>query len=229
MHVRNARLKKSFAIASAFGLTVYFLLFVQAFTPIKSAFAYDEADAKTEYMLHTSKNGSVSVSKSSAEAYRTSFSARFFNGGITFPTGESGASAEIFKAAFAEDGSLSTLTIRSRDGVCEYSADGGETWTQGLPAGWEDSELPKAEGFIGESGASAEIFKATFAEDGSLSSLIIRSRDGVCEYSADGGETWTQGLPAGWEDSELPDGKGFRFKGESGVETDGGESWSEEP
>ena len=137
----------------------------------------------------------------------------------------------------------------------EYSTDGGETWTDTAPDGvtvdenggmtmWQgDGEAPDfdldafmqevdtmIDSILSEANERYGSLMPEDAEGGSFFNFggsIARQVDGVWEYSSDGGETWTNEPPEGFEVSE--DGTRFRIGGGDGDINDFDvEAWFEE-
>jgi hypothetical protein len=104
-------------------------------------------------------------------------------------------------AAFAEESADTaegtSLAIVSEDGVTRFSTDGGETWQEGYPDGYSLSDDGQGGTLIGSvEGLSADGEKIYLGED-VTESLSVRSQNGVTSYSTDGGQTWSEDIPAG--------------------------------
>lgn len=137
----------------------------------------------------------------------------------------------------------------------EYSTDGGQTWSDTPPDGvhvddegnmnvWQgegdyedfdvDAYLQEVEDMVDSIISDIDDrygdLIPEYAEDGSFftyGDTIARQVDGVWEFSADGGETWTTDPPEGFEMSE--DGTRFRIGGGEGDINDfDAEKWLEE-
>ena len=129
------------------------------------------------------------------------------------------------------------LMGRNENGVTSYSTDGGKTWSDSLPDGFEEVKDP--------SGAAGIRSKGTALIGDGIGSMLVRNEDGKMSYSTDGGKTWTEGAPEGATITNDAEGRGFvtmgtpptpgdgdSFMGKmtNGVEsysTDGGKTWSE--
>lgn len=124
------------------------------------------------------------------------------------------------------------VLTNNKNGVVTYSIDGGETWSETLPEGYEAPMVPD----------STPSIQAEGIEEGSV---LVRNEDGVISYSTDGGETWTEGLPEGMtitkgQGGEIlstvgnppadSEGETLMVKDSNGTKsysTDGGNTWSE--
>jgi Neuraminidase (sialidase) len=149
----------------------------------------------------------------------------------------------------------STLAVKTENGVTQYSTDGGQTWSETAPDGFNVNVNPA--GIVSVSSG----FFTPAAGQGFLQGILVKVKeDGQAQHSTDGGETWQDGFPEGaaaktlpslealpLQDIELQDGANivihgelpvmpvgvagsFAVKTENGVtqySTDGGKTWSE--
>jgi len=150
-----------------------------------------------------------------------------------------------------------SLTVKNEDGALKFSTDGGQTWSEEAPEGFDVFEDGKAFGEFPGRGYFG------FRGRGESDIMVKRDEDGTVLYSTDGGETWSEEAPEGFGifgKGGIPDGEDFFFPPEGGkpfgfhggpalsrgfgggdgvmvkmepdgtvlYSTDGGETWSEE-
>jgi hypothetical protein len=100
-------------------------------------------------------------------------------------------------SASADTAEGTSLAIVSEDGATRFSTDGGETWQEGYPDGYSLTDDGEGGTLIGSvEGLSADGEKVYLGED-VTESLSVRSQNGVTSYSTDGGQTWSEDIPAG--------------------------------
>ena len=101
--------------------------------------------------------------------------------------------AIMANAATKEEGKMLTKT---EDGRTSYSTDDGQTWTQGTP-----------EGTVVTSGENGETFvTAGTPPESDDNAMIAKNENGKMSYSTDGGKTWSENAPEGFDVTTGEDG-----------------------
>ncbi|WP_273225545.1 hypothetical protein [Geosporobacter ferrireducens] len=141
--------------------------------------------------------------------------------------------------AFAANPETSILS-KIENGVRAYSTDGGQTWSENVPA-----DMPVFNGREGTVMRGMETNGAGYmvkTKDGA--GYMVKIENGTKLYSTDGGETWSEDVPEGMPEFNGKEGNVMRMRGmgpdggagymvkvENGTKlysVDGGETWSED-
>jgi hypothetical protein len=93
----------------------------------------------------------------------------------------------------------STLAVKTENGVTQYSTDGGQTWSETAPDGFNVAVNPE-----GSVSVSSGFFSPVAGQAFSQGILVKVNEDGQAQHSTDGGETWQDGFPEGAAAKTLP-------------------------
>ncbi|WP_040205834.1 sialidase family protein [Neobacillus jeddahensis] len=86
--------------------------------------------------------------------------------------------------------SMSSLQVKSMNGVTTYSTDEGKTWSEKAPEGVSSSEKD----------GKLTISNGQPPKDGEAKGTLSKVEDNVRTYSTDGGKTWSENAPEGAEE-----------------------------
>ncbi len=90
---------------------------------------------------------------------------------------------------------VSSLDVKSENGVTLYSEDRGESWSEAVPEGVTVTE--GEDGTVTISSGDQLDFVPEEVEVSEVSDIAVKSEDGVVSYSTDGGESWSEEVPEG--------------------------------
>lgn len=146
---------------------------------LEGAFAVKNENGNTLY----STDGGATWSDTAPEGYEQTVN----------PDGSVSVKNEIANHAAPAEASL----VKNENGIVSHSTDGGETWTEGAPSNYhvEHNEDGSALSWVGDE-------RPEPGDD----SFSVKNENGKTEYSTDGGATWSETIPDGYELTENPDG-----------------------
>jgi len=89
------------------------------------------------------------------------------------------------------------IMMRNDNGVSSYSTDDGQTWTPGTPKG---AVITKTKD------GGTLVTMGTPPKEGEGRSLMAKKVNGITSYSTDGGKTWSENVPEGFDEIVSADG-----------------------